>query len=352
MDSSHLGCIASLWMWTSTGADYDPEFVFRNQWPRKHGKSQPLFSGLRYIANGFGVDSYLSLKPKSRSIACTVWRGSHDGRENAVMCSFTWLNHLSAERVECQCVGGQSGQPSIHLAVSTNAVTTAINMTNTVGVDATGTGLTVSGTGGSIIVPAISSVTCNPVNLNTNAASSCTVTLSSAAPTGGSNVTLASNNASLTVPASVTVAAGATTATFSATAAASLASNQSATVTATLGSSSQTATISLLAPVLVSGMACAPTTLLQSAVSTCTVTLTQTAPTGGSNVTLASNNASLTVPASATVAAGATTASFIATAVFSAREQSERDRHRHSGQQFPNRYDQSAGSGPGFGRGL
>ena len=70
----------------------------------------------------------------------------------------------------------------IQLAVSTNAVTTAINVTNTVGVDATGTGLTVSGTGGIIIVPTISSVTCNPVNLNANAASSCTVILSSAAP--------------------------------------------------------------------------------------------------------------------------------------------------------------------------
>ena len=33
---------------------------------------------------------------------------SHDGRENAVMCSFTWLNHLSAERVECQCDGLRS----------------------------------------------------------------------------------------------------------------------------------------------------------------------------------------------------------------------------------------------------
>ena len=73
------------------------------------------------------------------------------------------------------------------------------------------------------------------------------MTLTQTAPAGGSNVTLASNNASLTVPASVLVAVGATTATFSATAA-SIASNQSAAVTATLGSSSQTATIGLLAP--------------------------------------------------------------------------------------------------------
>ncbi|MGA2716829.1 MAG: hypothetical protein ABSG41_27385, partial [Bryobacteraceae bacterium] len=167
----------------------------------------------------------------------------------------------------------------------------------------------------SLVAPAlVSGIACSPTSLGQSAVSTCTVTLTQTAPTGGSSVTLGSNNTSLTVPASVTVAAGATTATFSATAAASIASNQSATVTATLGSSSQTATISLLAPVLVSGVACSPTSLGQSAVSTCTVTLTQTAPTGGSSVALASNNTLLTVPASVTVTAGATTATFSATA--------------------------------------
>jgi hypothetical protein len=43
------------------------------------------------------------------------------------------------------------------------------------------------------------------------------VTLSAAAPAGGLVVTLASSNASATVPASVTVASGSTTATFTVT---------------------------------------------------------------------------------------------------------------------------------------
>ncbi len=203
---------------------------------------------------------------------------------------------------------------TVQLTLAPTAGTTAITITNPVGVDALGNGLTVSAVTNAIVsVPTISSLTCSPASLSSSATASCTVTLNAAAPTGGSSVTLASNNASLSVPASVKVAAGATTATFSATAAAAIASNQSATVTATLGGSSQTATISLLAPVLVSGVACAPSSLGQSAVSTCTVTLTQTAPAGGSSVTLASNNASLTVPASVTVAAGATTATFSAT---------------------------------------
>jgi uncharacterized protein (TIGR03437 family) len=131
---------------------------------------------------------------------------------------------------------------------------------------------------------------------------------------GGASVALASNNALLTVPASVTVAAGATTATFNATAAAAIAANQNASVTATYGPSSQSATLALLAPVLVSALGCAPASLGQSAVSSCTVTLSQPALAGGASVALASNNALLTVPASVTVTAGATTATFGATA--------------------------------------
>ena len=73
----------------------------------------------------------------------------------------------------------------------------------------------------------------------------------------------------------MTLPVGASTAAFSVTAASSIASNQVAPVTATFGSTSQTAMVSLLAPVLVSGVAC-PTSLGQGAVGTCTVSLSQT----------------------------------------------------------------------------
>jgi uncharacterized protein (TIGR03437 family) len=124
----------------------------------------------------------------------------------------------------------------------------------------------------------VSTLACNPTSLGQSAVSTCTVTLTQTAPAGGSSVTLGSNNALLTVPASVTVAAGATTATFNATAGASIASNQSATVTATLGVSSQTATISLVAPVLVSGVACSPSALGPGGSSNCNLSLTQALP--------------------------------------------------------------------------
>ena len=159
---------------------------------------------------------------------------------------------------------------------------------------------------------ALSAVACNPTSLGPNASSTCTVTLTKAAPTGGTAVGLSSNNVLLTTPASVTVAAGSSTAAFSATTAA-IPSDQSGIVTATLNSVSQSATVNLVAPVVLSAVACNPTSLGPNASSTCTVTLTKAAPTGGTAVTLSSNNALLTTPASVTVAAGSTTATFSAT---------------------------------------
>lgn len=95
----------------------------------------------------------------------------------------------------------------------------------------------------------VSALSCNPTSLGPSGVSTCTVTLTQPAPAGGSAVTLTSNNTSLTVPASVTVTAGATTAPFSAAAAATIPSNRSATVTAVLGSSAQTASINLVGPI-------------------------------------------------------------------------------------------------------
>ena len=157
-------------------------------------------------------------------------------------------------------------------------------------------------------------IKCTPASLSKGQISTCSATLNAEAPAGGTAISLSSNNPLLTVPATITVAAGATSSTFNAAAAATIPSNQNAMVTGKWNGGSSTATIRLLAPILVSGVACSPASLGQSAASTCTVTLTEPALAGGSTATLASNNALLTVPASVTVAAGATTAAFSATA--------------------------------------
>jgi trimeric autotransporter adhesin len=206
----------------------------------------------------------------------------------------------------------------ISATVASGTTSAPIQISNPMGADSSGDGLSItSASSGSIVVPSLSPVICSPTSLSGSAVSTCTVTLTQKAPAGGTSVKLASNSALLSVPASITVAAGATTATFSATAAASIASNQSATVTATLGGSTQTVALSLLAPGSLSGLACSPASLGSSGVSTCTVTLSTAAPTGGSSVTLMSNNTLLTVPASVKVAAGATSITFSATAAAS-----------------------------------
>src|SRR5581483_1023269 len=99
----------------------------------------------------------------------------------------------------------------------------------------------------------------SPATLGSGGASTCTVTLSQAAPVGGAVVSLSSNDAALSVPPSVTVASGGAAATFTATAGA-ISVNQTATITATY-SGSKTTTISLTAPAVISSLSCAPSIL-------------------------------------------------------------------------------------------
>lgn len=90
----------------------------------------------------------------------------------------------------------------------------------------------------------LSSVTLSPSSVSGGSSSTGTVTLSGAAPYGGSAVSLSSNMSAATVPANVTVAYGATSATFAVSTSA-VTSSTSATITATLGSSTKTATLTV-----------------------------------------------------------------------------------------------------------
>ena len=172
--------------------------------------------------------------------------------------------------------------------------------------------------GGSTPAAGVASLTCSPASIGPNANSICTVKLNQKAATGGSTVTLASNNASIEAPPSVSVPAGSDTGTFNVVAAGSIASNQTATVTATLGGS-QTDTINLLAPppaatAQISGVVCSPVDIAQKTDSACMVTLTQAAPAGGATINLGTDNSLLTVPSTLHIPAGAVAQPFTATA--------------------------------------
>jgi len=106
-------------------------------------------------------------------------------------------------------------------------------------------GLSGVGTAGSAASsPELSSFNCDQVAVTGAGGDSCTVTLSAAAASGGFTVNLASNNTTVTVPASVTVAAGSTTASFTATVSA-VSSAQTVTLTASVGGVAETFVLQL-----------------------------------------------------------------------------------------------------------
>ena len=183
--------------------------------------------------------------------------------------------------------------------ISPSTTATSIAIANALGATQSASAEAITATGGTIttVVPlSLTFLSCNPVTVASGASTTCTVSLNQTA-SSGATVALSDNNALLTIPASVTVPAGASSARFIATAGA-LTTNQSATVTATLSGAPQTATLALVAPMLVTALACNPTSVNSGTSSTCTFALNQAAPTGGSVVALFDNNPSLTVPLS------------------------------------------------------
>jgi len=199
-----------------------------------------------------------------------------------------------------------AGSTSATFVVTTSAVAsnTSSLITGTLGQSQSAT-LTVTAV-------TLSALSVNPTLVVGGNSSIGTVTLNSAAPTGGSVVTLqSSNTAAAQVPTSVTVPAGNTSTTFVVTTSA-VASNTSSLITGTLGGS-QGATLTINAATL-SALSLNPTSVVGGSTSTGTVTLNGPAPTSGAVVTLqSSNTAAAQAPTSVTVPAGSTSATFVVT---------------------------------------
>lgn len=155
----------------------------------------------------------------------------------------------------------------------------------------------------------LTAVSLNPTSVTGSSSTTGTVTLSGAAPTGGVAVSLSSNNAAASVPASVTVAAGSSAANFSVSTTA-VTSSVSATISATYGGATQTTGLTITPAPSLASVSVNPTSVNGGTSATGTVTLSIAAPAGGISVSLSSNNSAASVPASVTVAAGSTTATF------------------------------------------
>jgi trimeric autotransporter adhesin len=139
-----------------------------------------------------------------------------------------------------------AGATSATFSVTTSAVTanTAVTLTGTYN----GTSRTSTLTVTPVPPPAsLNALVLNPTSVTGGAASQATVTLTSAAPVGGSLVALSSNSAAASVPGSVTVPAGATSAAFTASTSAVTAVT-SATISAILGGVTRSAALTVNPP--------------------------------------------------------------------------------------------------------
>jgi len=205
-----------------------------------------------------------------------------------------------------------AGASSMTFTVSTSSVTASASVT--ISASYAGTTKTASLTVQPQAPPTLSLLTLNPTSVTGGAQSSTgTVTLSGPAPTGGAAISLSSSSTSTaTVPASATVAAGASSATFTVSTSA-VTSSTPVTISAMYAGVTKMASLSVVPEALpaLSSLTLNPTSVtggMQS--STGTVTLTGPALTGGAQVMLSSNNGAASVPSSVTVTAGATSATF------------------------------------------
>ena len=181
-----------------------------------------------------------------------------------------------------------------------------------------GTAGVISTTNGTITVspapapPALSGVQCATTTLAGGQSSSCSVTLTASAPTGGTTIALSSSSAAVSVPASVAVPAGSSSAKFTAVAGQMTAAGTAIITAASNGISKQT-TLVLTPSTAISSLQCAEATLFSGATTTCTVNMTGPVlnPTP---INLSAQNAYLTVPATVSIPAGSVSASFPAVA--------------------------------------
>jgi hypothetical protein len=137
-----------------------------------------------------------------------------------------------------------AGQKSANFTVTTFAVTADTSVTISAFLDAIRTA-TVLVTKNTVPPGSLSSITLNPSSVTGGNTSQATVTLSSAAPSGGAVVTLSSSNTAVaTVPASVTIVAGMTSGTATVTSK-TVTTSATATITATYNSVSRSAILTV-----------------------------------------------------------------------------------------------------------
>lgn len=135
------------------------------------------------------------------------------------------------------------GQSPCTATVTGPGVCTVVTVQRVVNASLPGGSCVVSG----IVAPVqATALSCAPSNFSAAGTSTCTGTLSGAAPSGGLTVSLSSNSSAVAVPGSILAASGASTFAFAA-AVGSVTASQTAVITASANGGSPTATLTLTA---------------------------------------------------------------------------------------------------------
>jgi len=159
-----------------------------------------------------------------------------------------------------------------------------------------------------VVPPVIVDLNLDPPTVQGGSSSSGNVTLSGPAPSGGIVIKIASDNKAAIAPGPITIAAGKTMGSF-VVKTIPVSVKTVANLKATSGSTSVAAPLTILSPALKT-LTVSPSTIKGGAHATGTVTLTSPAPTGGTVITLASNQSAAKTPATVTVPAGKTSVTF------------------------------------------
>jgi hypothetical protein len=155
--------------------------------------------------------------------------------------------------------------------------------------------------------PSLSSLILNPASVTGGQNATGTVTLTGAAPSAGTMVSLSNANTSASVPNSVTIPPNSSSANFTiTTSAVSMTTVGNITAAYSGVNKSASLTVNPAAPAALSSLTLNPSTLVGGASATGTVTLTKAAPAGGIVVNLTSSNSTRAkVPANVVIPAGA-----------------------------------------------
>jgi hypothetical protein len=159
-----------------------------------------------------------------------------------------------------------------------------------------------------VVPPTLTGVSIAPTSIAGGTSAVGTVTLNGPAPSSGIAVTLSSGSKDASVPSSVVVPAGSSSTTF-VVSSKGVASTESVTITATYGTASPSAKLTLN-PASLSSISVSPPSLVGGNNAIGTVSLNGMAAGSGISVALSSGSTNATVPKSVTVPAGSSSVTF------------------------------------------